>query len=279
MKPDAASELEREALARLSRVHGSGELQAAILALISPKDSAESYIVWSVETEHKPNAALLRQDVMQLSDATRVPCLEALLERLREQPKSDRRSLLESTRRVMAAIRPFRPLDRLHWLLMRRKLGDRAPLSAPPAPQNDVAQLSSYMIERVAAVTAYLARMVPGTQGPSGEAWYREVMQELVHGGELPPCKAPDGEGLVYALLDVESLPWMLRPVLMRGWVEAALAVSQRARLAPMAADALRLVAGLLDSPMPPELARHFHELDWAPATAAPQHARSPAAT
>jgi hypothetical protein len=30
-----------------------------------------------------------------------------------------------------------------------------------------------------------------------------------------------------------------------------------------MAADALRLAAGLLDSPLPPELSRHFHQIDW----------------
>lgn len=274
MKADAARDLEREALARLSRVHGSGELQAAILALISPKDSAPAFIAWSRETQHVPNAALLRQDVTHISDGARVPCLEAFLDRMREQPRPDRRLLLESTRRVMAATRPLRPLDRLHWLLMRRKLGDRAPLSAPPAPQNDVAELSSYMVERVAGVTAYLARMVPGPGPEAGLPWYRDVMLQLVHTGEPPPCKAPDGEGLAYALIDVESLPWMLRPVLMRGWVDAALATSQRARLLPVAADALRLVSGLLDSPMSPELMRHFQELDWAPAAAAaPQQA------
>jgi len=67
----------------------------------------------------------------------------------------------------------------------------------------------------------------------------------------------------VRALEDVETLPWMLRPVLVRDWVDTALSTAQRARLAPQAADALRLVAGLLDSPMPPDLARHYIELAW----------------
>jgi len=79
----------------------------------------------------------------------------------------------------------------------------------------------------------------------------------------VPACSTPDGDGLAHALDEVESLPWMLRPVLLRDWVDAALATGERTRLRPCAADALRLAAGLLDSPLPPELARHYIELDW----------------
>ena len=38
----------------------------------------------------------------------------------------------------------------------------------------------------------------------------------------------------------------------------AALGHSRGARLSDLAADALRLTCGLLDSPLPPELARHY---------------------
>jgi hypothetical protein len=256
---------EREALARLSRVQGPSELQDTILALISPKDSVPSFVAWSHETSESPGAALLRQEVMKLSDGARLPCLEAMLARMRLMPKEDRRDLLRSTRRVVAAHSPMRPLDRLHWLIMRRKLGDRPPVPLPPRASNDLAELSRHMIGRVGSVTAYLARMVPGPDDDAGMAWQASVMSQLDPSGDVPPCKVPDGDQLAHALDEVEALPWMLRPVLVRGWVDAALATSGRARLYPIAADALRLAAGLLDSPLPPELARHFVEVDWGP--------------
>jgi len=49
--------------------------------------------------------------------------------------------------------------------------------------------------------------------------------------------------------------------VLVRGWIEAALAASPMNRLGDGAADALRLACLLLDSPLPPELARHYIEV------------------
>lgn len=256
---------EREALARLSRVHGPNELHAAILALISPPDSVPSFLAWTRETVSCIDASLLRQDVTRLSEGARLPCLEALLARMRLCTKENRRDLLRSTRRVMAAHSLLRSLDRLHWLSMRRQLGERMPFPLPPQAHNDLAELSRHMIGRVASVTAYLARMVPGPDPQAGPMWYAAVMSQLDQTGDVPPCKAPDGDGLAHALDEVESLPLMLRPVLMRGWVDAALATSGRARLYPMASDALRLAAGLLDSPMPPDLARHFAELDWGP--------------
>lgn len=256
---------EREALTRLSRVHGPGELHAAILALISPSDSVPSFLAWTNETMSCAGASLLRQDVMRLSEGARLPCLEVLLARLRACPTDIRRDLLRSTRRVVAAHSPLRPLDRLHWLSMRRMLGERMPVPLPPQARNDLAELSCYMLGRVASVTAYLARIVPGPDPQAGLVWYAAVMSQLHPTGDVPPCKAPDGDGLAVALDEVETLPLMLRPVLMRGWVDAALATSGRARLYPMASDALRMVAGLLDSPMPPDLARHFAEVDWGP--------------
>jgi len=55
-------------------------------------------------------------------------------------------------------------------------------------------------------------------------------------------------------------MAWMQRPVLVRNWVDTALARRERGRLRDSAADALRLSCGLLDSPLPPELARHYIE-------------------
>lgn len=257
------AQLEREALARLSRVQGPHELHAAILALITPVDSVASFVAWTSETQHAANAAVLRQDVTALSDASRLPCLEALLDRMRTQSKEDRRTLLVSTRRVVAAFSPLRPIDRLHWLLMRRQLGEKPPVAALPEEHNDLASLPGMTLMRIASVAAYLARTVPGADPAAGRAWYAATMATMMDADCVPACMPPDGDALARALLDVEALPWMLRPVLLRTWVNAALGTSQRARLWPTAADALRIVARLLDSPLPPELARHYIELDW----------------
>jgi hypothetical protein len=257
-QPDA------QVLARLARVNTPAELRAAILALLSPPDSAPSYVAWSAETSDCAQAALLREDVMQLGDAMRLPCFEIYLERMRRQPIDERRALLESTRRVVAALSPMRPLDRLHWLLMRRRLSDRAPASRPSDERADLAGLPAMAIVRIASVAAYVARMVPGATSAEAQRWYQMAMAPVVTPEGMPPCHAPDGDGLARALGELEALPWMLRPVLMRAWVIAALANSQRSRLRAGAADALRLVSGLLDTPLAPELARHYVELNWS---------------
>jgi hypothetical protein len=74
----------------------------------------------------------------------------------------------------------------------------------------------------------------------------------------VPPCEPPDTDGLVHALQELQALAWMQRPVLARDWVTAALQHSPHGRLTDPAADALRLSCALLDSPLPPELERHY---------------------
>jgi len=255
--------LQREAMARLSHVHGPGEIRAAILALVAPPDSVPSFMAWTAETQGCTNAPLLREEVMHVGDSARLPCLEALLQRMKASSEDDRRALLKSMRRLVSAIQPMRPLDRLHWLLVRRRLGEHLPMAALPDAHNRLDQLPALMIVRLASVAAYLSRMVPGLGPEHGLAWYRAAMAPIVSADSLPPFLVPDGDGLTRALVEVEALPLMLRPVLMRAWVEAAFVSVQRARLLPGAADALRLFAGLLESPLPPELGRHFVETGW----------------
>ena len=263
MSGSAADQEQRDALMRLSRVHGPAELRAAARALATQPGSAASLAAWDAETASTPTASALLDDARALGDAARLPALEVLLARLRLLPKPDRRLLLQSARRLMAAHAPLRPIDRLHWLLMRRKLGDKPPAAASPESQNDLAQLPAATLMQVARVTAYLSRMVPGRDDALARAWYLEAMGRFLPAPMIPACLAPDGDGLVHALEQVEALPWMLRPVLVRAWVDAAISISLRARLPAGAADALRLAGGLLDSPLPPELARHYVMLEW----------------
>ena len=73
-----------------------------------------------------------------------------------------------------------------------------------------------------------------------------------------PQFEAPDAESVFEALARLQTLSWMQRPVVVRSWVAAALKANGGVRLGDAAADALRLTCTLLDSPQPPELARHY---------------------
>ncbi len=262
-----SSDDERDALDHLSRVHGEAGLFAAVLALVGQLAGSASalavFTAWRTETKGIAEAERLAADVAWLSAASRLPCLELLLDRVRNQPKTARRALLQATRRVMAAHSPLRPVDRLHWLLMRLKLGDRPPPPAAAEAHNDLAQLPAHSLRQLATLTAFLSALVPGRQPELGAAWYARVMSGLLPVTQVPPFSMPDGDALANALHEAQAMPWMLRPVLVRAWVDAALQVGQRGNLPPCAADALRLAAGLLESPLPPEVARHYSLLDW----------------
>jgi len=203
-------------------------------------------------------------DVGSLTASSRLPVLDALLKRRRHAPKEERRALLQSTRRVMAARAVSTPIDRLLWLAMRKQLGEHPPATGGAAPQADLQHLTPELLDQVALLTAHLARVVPGPEERHGLAWFEAVMAELSPAKALTAAVLPDGEALAHALAEVQSMSWMQRPVLMRLWVDAALRVGRRTRLAPPAADALRLVAGLLDSPLPPDLARLYNEVTWS---------------
>ena len=166
-----------------------------------------------------------------------------------------------------------RPIDRLHWLTLRRGLGEAVPLAArPEAHPDDVDWLESD-VRSVASYTAFLSRMVPGdvADAPQGEAWYQAVMASFP-GFEAPLRQPPKAAAMVAALERLQTLSWMQRPVVIRTWVQAALAQSRFGRLCDLSADALRMTCALLDSPQPPELARHYVALavdGTAPAAAA----------
>ncbi|MGY4831251.1 M48 family metalloprotease [Sphaerotilaceae bacterium SBD11-9] len=246
---------EREASDRLSRLNGPGELRAAILALLLTPGSQRERRAWRDETGGLSTADAVRAEVKKLGPATRLPWLETLLARVARAPLLDRQTLMESARRVMAADGQVRPIDRLHLLLLRQRLGEAQPVKPSSNAHNDMGQLPLELLQQIARLTAFLARLLP-----EGEAWYASVMTPWFKSQPLPPCEAPDSDGLVHALQDVQALPWMLKPVLVRAWLEAALVHKAPGALASETADTLRLASVLLDSPLPPELARHYVE-------------------
>ncbi len=263
---------ESEAVDALGRVHGTPGLHAAVLALLLPPDNERATQAWQRETLDIPQAQTLRGHALALSGATRLPCFELLVTRMHDQPIAARRALLMATRRVMSARGPIHPLDRLHWLEMRQRLGEPSHAQQQGPAHTELAEMPQGDVQAVSIYSAYLSRVVPGeAAGPdAGPTWYAAVMEPWRQHGEVLKCTPPDADTMVSALLAIQSLAWMQRPMLLHRWVEAALQLRAPQLQPPHpfapgssgfhddAADALRITGTLLNSPLPPELMRHY---------------------
>ena len=262
----AASDPEGEAADRLSRVQGATELRAALLAMLIVPDSHRSQRAWQIETVETPTVGPLLGSVRQLTGATRLPWFDRLLARMARHSLEVRRELLQASRRVMGARGVVRPIDRLHWLAMRKGLDDA---TAQPARTEASVEVTEWLETDVAALetySAFLARMVPvdlrddREVGPPGIGWYAQVMANWIPGETLVPAAHVDSDAMAQALLRLQTLSWMQRPIVLRTWVQTA-QKSVVGRLGDVPADALRLTCQLLDTPLPPELARHYREV------------------
>jgi hypothetical protein len=254
---------EREAVERLLRVHGPRGLKAALLThLLLPGHEGRNS-VWTDENADEPQAGVVRADIERLGGASRLPWFECVLQRLASQGLADRQALLRSARRLLTAPGGGHALDRLHWLAMRRAFGEANPVAARSATaviEADGSGIPAAALRSLAHYTGHLARLVPtdDVQGDAGLRWYLAAMLQWQDAASLPPCPRPDADALVQALATLQALPFNLRPRLVRVWFAHALVSSRGGVLAPCAADALRLSCGLLDSPVPAELGRHY---------------------
>lgn len=250
---------EREALERIARWQGPGERRAAVLGLLVKPDDPREWLAWQAETAGLAVAAAVRAELQQLTRATRLPVWEALLRRSAGAALAERRALVEAARRIMKADGQVSPLDRLRWLVMRHLLSAARPRPPVPARDNDIAHLA----KDVTTATAFLARIVDIEARAAGAppGWYLEVMQGLWPPQPLPPWAVPDTDAVVHAWARLSRLSAMQRPVLVKAWVAAAVKQAGAPHLAAETADALRLAAVLLDSPLPPALADQYLEL------------------
>ena len=270
--PDADGD-ERDALARLRYVHGPGERRAALLALLLEPGNAAEMRTWEAECAGLAGAGRWRDEVARLGPAARLPVFEALLERSRAAPPSERTALVEAARRVMGADGRVRPLDLLRWLVIRRRLvetveassASRPSLASPgsPAARTDSAARAAY-----ALLTHFLMRLLP--RPPDGAApeaaqlaWHERALEAA--SDEAPPTSPAgdggagkgDGEGLLHAWRMLQTESWMRRPLRLRTWIDA-LPPPGLSALEPPAAEALCLCAMLLDVPPPAGLADRY---------------------
>ncbi|AKJ27034.1 M48 family metallopeptidase [Caldimonas brevitalea] len=253
---------EREALARIRRWHGPGERKAGVLALLLTPGNAAEAQAFEQETGGGALPVSVRADIERLGEAARLPVFELLLRRSAATPVGERRALLKSSRRVMGADGRTTPLDRLRWLAMRQLLAGGPP--SRPCADQPLAQLS----KELAVVHAFLARIVvadsagAGAQpGAEGSPWYRAVWRALLGDQPVPAWRSPDGDRFVTALEQLARLPAVRRPLLLRTWVEVAQQLVPQGRLDAASADALRVVALLIDTPCPKPLSDLFVEV------------------
>ncbi len=260
-KPGATHRADASSTQLLARVNNATGLRAGLLALLVPAGSRRPALAWQVETAGNPEAYALRDAVVELAAVDRLPWFEKLLVRMARKSLNERQLLLEAARRIIRARGAAWPIDTLHWLLMRERLGQHTALAVPAAADVSFSQMPEDDVHAIARYSAFLARLVPsGTIESKGHApWYAAVMQVWATRVAMPPCDpAPDVDALVQALRQMQSLPWLQRPVIVRAWVNAAVKHSEGGRLAIEAADALRMSCTLLDSPMPPDLAAQY---------------------
>jgi Zn-dependent protease with chaperone function len=268
--PPGLSPEATEALGRLRALSGPLQRRLALLAfMVRPGQPAEESF-WREQSFGHPWAPGILRDVQALPPAWRVPEYERLLGQLAYESLSSRRDLVISLRNLLKADGRVSAMDRLWWLVARHRMGEvaaGAPLGLirPITGQGrDLSQLSEDERLHVAIFSAYLARLVPVVvpKGPpegTGRAWFHGVMRRCgVPADQVPACVPPGADELIHALAGVQELSWSIRPQLLRAWVEEALNHSPGGLMRIEAANALRLVAGLLDSPLPPALASQF---------------------
>jgi hypothetical protein len=254
--------------ARWALIAGPGQLHAAVLALLVTPGRAREMAVWRDECRQTVGAKELRNELMTLPAAERMPWLEHFVGRVAQGPLDKRQQLLRAVRRLIAADGRALALDRLRWLAIRHALGDVRALARPAAAEVELEGLGTETARQIGRFSAFLSRLVPAPEidldvvsgtPTSGERWWLDVMKPWPDAGATRDM--PDANALVSALHDVQALPWMLRPVLVRRWVDTAIALSPAGALGDPAAESLRIAARLLDCPLPPAVAACFVEV------------------
>lgn len=260
---------DREALTRLRLLAGPTELRLFALALMMNPDNSRERKLWRQLAEGVHHSERILEDVAALLPVRHVPEFERLTELVRSAPIEQRRTLVEHARDLLRADGRVSPRDRLWWLALRHLVGEhRAPhsqLLRPVTAQGPALhELNPEQRHHAAALAAYLARLLPtdaseATLPAANAAWFDAVMKRCgaLHQPSVDQ-QMPDADALAHALSAMQELSWMLRPQLLKAWVEEAFNHSPQGVLSDASADALRLMARLLDAPLPPMLEAHY---------------------
>jgi hypothetical protein len=262
----------RERLARLAGVLDPALARAAVLAFMLNPASRRERAAWIVATVNADGAERLRGDMLALPHAHQLPWFEHFARTLAHGPVTLRHDVIDAARRVMIADRMVSAMDQLRWVALRHLLAGSA-VSPPAAAATELDTLSDAQAAKACVFSAFLSQLVPAPEltldlsghGSLSQVWYDTVTApwaDRPHGA--PRRDGHDVDATLRALRTLQTLPWLLRPVLVRRWFDAARSLTDGPALHDDAADALRLACVLLDSPVPPELGRQYIEVEPA---------------
>ena len=267
----ARLQADREALQRLQGRVGPTEERLIVLALMMNAENPREAKLWRKVGEGVLQPEQILQDVSSLLPTRRVAEFERLTDRIAQSPMPQRRTLVEQARDLLRADGRVSPRDRLWWLALRHRMGvhqrgSQAFMRPVTGQGQDLASLEPSDLHHVRTMSAYLARLVPAEQTDAGlpsanRAWLEAVNRRLSAEGSPQASQGSihtDADALAHALAGLQELSWMLRPQLIKAWVEEAMNHSPQGLMSHETADVMRLMAGLLDAPMPPMLEAHY---------------------
>lgn len=257
----------REALTRLQNRVGPTERRMITLALMMSIDNERECTLWRHMAEGVHDAQRILDDVADMAPNRHVPEFERLTSSIANDPIEQRRALVESARDLLRADGRVSPRERLWWLALRHRVSERQNRQAYMRPTtgqgHELQDMSLDQLHHVTSLTTYMARFIPTDEtskglSPAGLAWFRGVMGRCGRPTDISAGTSPDADALMHALAGVQELSWMMRPLLLKAWVEEAVNNSEQGVLSDQTADALRLAAGLIDAPLPPMLEAHY---------------------
>jgi hypothetical protein len=259
---------EREVLARLRAVDEPRAWRAAVLALMLTPGSGLERQTWHELVKGLPRSLQFFNDISHLGPQRRLPWFEHFARLLAPGPAAQRHELIGAARSLLTADRIVSPMDQLRWIALRHLLAGSA-VAPPAAAATDFETMGSDEVYSVCVFCGFLSTLVPTpeiTFDPTGygsvsQNWYDSVTAPWLDHADVPARDGLDIDGALRALRELQAMPWLLRPMLVRSWFDAARALTDGPMLHPGAADALRLCCVLLDSPVPPELGQQYIEV------------------
>jgi hypothetical protein len=260
-----------EAVLRLRALGEPASWRAALLALMVAPGSAVERQAWRalVAALPAPHSERLLGDLSLLPAAQRLPWFEHFARRFAPRPVAQRQELIGAARSLLTVDGVVSSMDQLRWIALRHLLAGSA-VAPPAAAATEFETLDRQQVHAICVYCGFLSTLVPTPEihfdptgyGSVSQAWYDSVTAPWIDHADVPARQGYDIDAALRALRELQAMPWLLRPMLVRSWFDAARALTDGPALHADAADALRLSCVLLDSPMPPELADRYIAVD-----------------
>jgi hypothetical protein len=269
--PERGDPQERELLVRLGALDEPQAWRAAVLAMMVTTDSADERRMLHELVPARPDRAQLFDDLARLSPSRRLPWFEHFARLLAPCAVAVRHEVVGAARRLLTADGMVSAMDQLRWIGLRHLLAGST-VAPPAAAPCEFETLDQYQVHAACVYCAFLSSLVPTPEihfdptgyGSVSQEWYDSVTAPWVDHVDVPQREGHDIDAALRALRELQAMPWLLRPVLVRSWFDAARLLTDGPQLHAGAADALRLSCVLLESPMPPELERQYVEVGAA---------------